>query len=151
MDVICPYLKVTHVLYPGLVSHPMHAVAVSQQSGTKQMGSMFGGMLSIRVAGGAAGAMEVLRLVRIWAPATSLGGVESLIEHRLTVEGPTSGIPEDLLRLSVGLEDPEDLYQDLSRALDGKKHRAFERKRKAEISAAKVAGGGRPTSLRAVS
>lgn len=85
------------------------------------MGTMFGGMLSIRVRGGLASALEVLRLVRLWAPATSFGGVESLVEHRATVEGPTSGIPADLLRLSVGLEDLEDLYQDLSRALDGKK------------------------------
>jgi cystathionine gamma-synthase len=92
--------KVTNVLYPGLVNHPMHAVSVAQQSGSQRMGTMFGGMLSIRVVGGAAAALELLKLVRIWAPATSLGGVESLIEHRATVEGPTSGIP------AVGLSSP---------------------------------------------
>lgn len=123
--------KVLHVLYPGLVTHPMHAISVEQQSGTQRHAGMFGGMMSIRVAGGAAAALEVLKLVRIWVPATSLGGVESLIEHRATVEGPNSGTPDDLLRLSVGLEDVEDLYYDLDNALTGKRNKR-DRKPKTE-------------------
>jgi cystathionine gamma-synthase len=129
--------RITHVLYPGLITHPMHAVSVAQQSGSQAAGTMFGGMLSIRVAGGAEAALHLLSRLKIWAPATSLGGVESLIEHRATVEGPDSGVPGDLLRLSVGLEDAEDLFQDLSRALDGRKRHSNNdkpesKKRKAE-------------------
>jgi len=109
---------ISHVLYPGLPDHPAHHVSAHQQSAN---GTMFGGMLSIRVHGGAAAVLAALALVRVWTPATSLGGVESLIEHRATVEGPTSGIPEDLLRLSVGLEDADDLFFDLKSALEGKR------------------------------
>ena len=96
------------VCYPGLPSHPQHAVAA------KQMERGFGGMLSIRVAGDP---LAVVRKLKLWVPATSLGGVESLIEHRYTVEGPTSPTPRDLLRLSVGLEHEEDLFEDLAQAL----------------------------------
>ncbi|HET7506011.1 MAG TPA: PLP-dependent aspartate aminotransferase family protein, partial [Kofleriaceae bacterium] len=95
------------VRYPGLPSHPQHAIAA------RQMQRGFGGMLSIEVGGGAARALEVIRRLRVWIPATSLGGVESLVEHRHTVEGPTTIAPPDLLRLSVGLEHEADLLDDL--------------------------------------
>jgi cystathionine gamma-synthase len=97
------------VLYPGLPSHPQHAIAA------RQMERGFGGMLSIRV--GARDPLAVVRALRVWVPATSLGGVESLIEHRASVEGPDTPTPRDLLRLSVGLEHVDDLYEDLARAL----------------------------------
>jgi Fe-S cluster biogenesis protein NfuA len=79
----------------------------------------FGGMLSIRLAGGEPAAMAVLAAVKVFKRATSLGGVESLIEHRRSTEGASSPVPEDLLRLSIGLEAPTDLIGDLERALDG--------------------------------
>jgi cystathionine gamma-synthase len=99
------------VLYPGLASHPGHAVAARQMRGG------FGGMLSLRVKGGERAAIAAAAGVRIWKRATSLGGVESLIEHRASVEGPTSPCPPDLLRLSVGLESADDLIGDLEQAL----------------------------------
>ena len=102
---------VTSVLYPGLPSHPGHAVAARQMTGG------FGGMLSIRIAGGEEQAMAVAAAVRVFKRATSLGGVESLIEARRSVEGPSSSVPGDLLRLSIGLEAPEDLLADLEAAL----------------------------------
>jgi cystathionine gamma-synthase len=98
------------VLYPGLPSHPQHALAA------RQMQRGFGSMLAIRV--GARDPLAVVRALRVWVPATSLGGVESLIEHRATVEGPNTPTPHDLLRLSVGLEHVDDLYEDLAQALD---------------------------------
>ncbi len=98
------------VLYPGLASHPGHEVA------RRQMKS-FGGMLSLRVKGGRAKALEVASRVKLFVNATSLGGVESLLEHRASSEGPASTTPEDLLRLSVGLEHPDDLIEDLLQAL----------------------------------
>jgi cystathionine gamma-synthase len=101
---------VVEVLYPGLPDRPGHAVATRQMTG-------YGAMLSIRVRGGARAAIATAARVRLWKRATSLGGVESLIEHRGSVEGPDSPCPPDLLRLSVGLEDPEDLHADLDRAL----------------------------------
>jgi cystathionine gamma-synthase len=102
--------SIASVLYPGLPSHPGHAVAARQMSG-------FGGMLSVRVKGGERAAIDAAARVKLWKRATSLGGVESLIEHRASIEGPGSPCPPDLLRLSVGLEDPDDLYDDLDRAL----------------------------------
>ena len=99
------------VLYPGLASHPGHAIAARQMSGG------FGGMLSIRIAGGAEQAKAVLARVEVFKRATSLGGVESLIEHRSSMEGPSSPVPDDLLRLSIGIEAPADLIADLERAL----------------------------------
>jgi cystathionine gamma-synthase len=99
------------VLYPGLPAHPGHAIA------RRQMQGGFGGMLSLRVKGGAAAAVAVAAKVRVWKRATSLGGVESLIEHRASVEGPASPCPPDLLRLSVGLESALDLIGDLEQAL----------------------------------
>jgi cystathionine gamma-synthase len=77
----------------------------------------FGGMLSIRLAGGAAHALAVLPAVQVFKRATSLGGVESLIEHRRSMEGPSSPVPGDLLRLSIGIEAPTDLITDLETAL----------------------------------
>jgi cystathionine gamma-synthase len=102
----------TAVLYPGLPSHPGHEIAARQMRGG------FGGMLSIRLTGGAEQAMAALAAVRVFKRATSLGGVESLIEHRRSQEGPSSPVPEDLLRLSIGIEALEDLLADLDGALD---------------------------------
>jgi cystathionine gamma-synthase len=81
--------------------------------------SDFGGMVSVEVAGGAPVALEVVRRVELFTPATSLGGTESLIEHRASVEGPESRTPPGLLRLSIGLEHAEDLVHDLDQALRG--------------------------------
>ena len=99
------------VLYPGLESHPGHDIAKRQMSGG------FSGMASLRVKGGAAAAIKTAANVRLWRRATSLGGPESLIEHRASIEGPGTPCPDDLLRLSVGLEDSGDLIADLERAL----------------------------------
>ena len=103
--------KLEAVLYPGLENHPGFAVAQRQLVGG------FGGMLSLRVRGGASAALAVAKRVKLFARATSLGGVESLIEHRASLEGPDSPIPDDLLRLSVGVEDAADLIDDLEQAL----------------------------------
>jgi cystathionine gamma-synthase len=100
------------VLYPGLPYHPGHALALRQMQGG------FGGMLSVRLRGGEAAAIACAAHVRLWKRATSLGGVESLIEHRASVEGPTSPCPPDLLRLSAGVEDVEDLWRDIDQALN---------------------------------
>ena len=102
---------VAEVLYPGLPSFAGHAVA------QKQMKGGFGGMLSVRVKGGERAAIATAARVDLWKRATSLGGVESLIEHRASIEGPGTPCPPDLLRLSVGMEDPGDLYADLDQAL----------------------------------
>ena len=77
----------------------------------------FGGVLSIRIKGGRDAAISVAKSVQLFVPATSLGGVESLIEHRATIEGSESPIPDDLLRLSIGIEDPNDLITDIDQAL----------------------------------
>ena len=106
------HAKVDRVLYPGLESHPGHEVA------KRQMRSGFGGMLSLLVRGDAEAARRVAGGVRLIVPATSLGGVESLIEHRATVEGPFSEVPENLLRLSIGIESVDDLIRDLEQALE---------------------------------
>lgn len=105
--------RVSAVLYPGLSSAAGHVVAARQMHGG------FGGMLSIRVGGGEAAAVATAARVRLWKRATSLGGVESLLEHRASVEGAGTPAPADLLRLSVGLEDPGDLVADLEQALAG--------------------------------
>jgi cystathionine gamma-synthase len=104
---------VAAVLYPGLPSHPGHAVAARQMQGG------FGGMLSLRLAGGEPAAMTMLSRLRLFRRATSLGGVESLIEHRATIEGTDSDCPRDLLRVSVGIEHADDLIADLEQALAG--------------------------------
>ncbi|UCE84848.1 MAG: PLP-dependent transferase, partial [Deltaproteobacteria bacterium] len=110
-EALVEHPKVIEVLYPGLPSHPGHAVAARQMHGG------FGPMLSFRVAGGEPAARAVASALRLVKQATSLGGVESLIEHRASVEGPETELPGDLLRLSVGIEDPEDLVADLGQAL----------------------------------
>ena len=105
--------KVDSVLYPGLPEHPGHDIA------RRQMRGGFGGMLSIRVKGGEAAAIGVAARLRVFVRATSLGGPESLVEHRASIEGAGSPCPPDLLRLSIGLEDVGDLIGDLEQALDG--------------------------------
>ena len=100
------------VLYPGLESHPQHEVA------KRQMVNGFGGMMSLLVKGGADEARKVASGTRLFVPATSLGGVESLIEHRASVEGPHSMVPKNLLRLSIGIEHCDDLITDLNQSLD---------------------------------
>jgi cystathionine gamma-synthase len=103
--------RIERVHYPGLPSHPGHAVAARQMRG-------FGGMLSIEVRGGEADAMALAARLKIFTRATSLGGIESLVEHRASVEGPESKTPPSLLRLSIGLEHPDDLIADLEQALE---------------------------------
>jgi cystathionine gamma-synthase len=105
--------KVARVLYPGLPQHPGHDIAA------RQMENGFGYMLSIQVSEGEAAAIRTAARVGLWKRATSLGGVESLIEHRASIEGPGTPCPPDLLRLSTGIEDVEDLYRDLDEALRG--------------------------------
>jgi cystathionine gamma-synthase len=102
---------VAEVLYPGLATSHGHEVA------KRQMVGGFGGMLSIRAAGGEAAAIAVAANTKLWKRATSLGGVESLIEHRASVEGVGTPVPFDLLRLSVGIEHVDDLIADLEQAL----------------------------------
>ncbi len=104
---------VAEVLYPGLPSFRGHAIAARQMQGG------FGAMLSIRVKGGAAAAIATAARLQVWTRATSLGGVESLVEHRASVEGPDTPCPPDLLRLSVGIEDAGDLLEDMKKALAG--------------------------------
>ncbi len=104
---------VAGVCYPGLPDFPGHGVA------TRQMQGGFGGMLSLRMKGGGDAALAAVRAVRLFVRATSLGGVESLIEHRHTIESPDTDVPADLLRLSTGLEAVDDLVADLEQALAG--------------------------------
>jgi cystathionine gamma-synthase len=104
--------RVEAVHYPGLASHPGHDVARRQMSS-------FGGMLSVQVGGGADAAMAVAAKVRLFTRATSFGGTESLLEHRASIEGPGSTTPSNLLRVSIGLEHPDDLIEDLAQALGG--------------------------------
>jgi cystathionine gamma-synthase len=102
--------RVEAVHYPGLASHPQHAIAKRQMSG-------FGGMLSVQVRGGRPAAFAVEAKVRLFTCATSFGGTESLLEHRASVEGAATRSPDNLLRLSIGLEHPDDLIDDLTQAL----------------------------------
>ena len=99
------------VLYPGLPTHPRHAIAA------RQLTNGFGGMLSLMVEGGAERALAVAGKLRLFVSATSLGGVESLVEHRATIEGPDSPVPPQLLRMSIGVEHVDDLIADLEQAL----------------------------------
>jgi cystathionine gamma-synthase len=115
VELLTTHSKVTEVLYPGLPDHPGHDIAV------KQMKS-FGGMVSFRVAGGEAAAIEVCNRAEVFTLGESLGGVESLIEHpgRMThasAAGSPLEVPADLVRLSVGIEAVDDLVEDLTRAL----------------------------------
>ncbi|MBD3847066.1 aminotransferase class I/II-fold pyridoxal phosphate-dependent enzyme [Bosea sp. SSUT16] len=102
---------VARVLYPGLPQHPGHDIAA------RQMENGFGFMLSVQVTGGEQAAIRTAAHVELYKRATSLGGVESLIEHRASIEGAGSPCPTDLLRLSTGIEDVEDLYADFDQAL----------------------------------
>ena len=102
--------RVERVHYPGLPSHPGHEVAKRQMA-------MFGGMLSVQVKGGVDAAMAVAAKVRVFTRATSFGGTESLIEHRASIEGPGTTTPGNLLRVSIGLEHPDDLIEDFAQAL----------------------------------
>jgi len=110
-DVLSRHPAVSLVHYPGLATDPGHAAAARQMR-------RFGGMLSFRLHGGEAAALAVAASVDLFTRATSLGGTESLIEHRASVEAQPSPTPRDLLRVSVGLEHPDDLVADLVRALD---------------------------------
>jgi cystathionine gamma-synthase len=102
--------EIERIFYPGLASHPGHEIAAAQMK-------QFGGMLSILVKDGWEAAVRVVSRVKLFSPATSLGGVESLIEHRASAEGEGSTSPRNLLRLSIGLEHPDDLIADLLQAL----------------------------------
>ena len=99
------------VLYPGLPSHPGHQIAKEQMIGG------FGGMLSLRIKGGESAALKLVKACKVFIRATSLGGVESLIEHRYSIEGAASPIPKDLVRISVGIEAVDDLIEDLEKSL----------------------------------
>ena len=105
--------RVERVYYPGLATHPGHALA------SRQMHEGFGAVLSFQVPGDAAAAMRVAARTKIFTRATSLGGVESLIEHRASMEGARSLTPQNLLRTSIGLEAASDLIADLDAALGG--------------------------------
>ena len=102
--------QVSQVHYPGLKNHPQHKLASIQMK-------LFGGMISFEVNGNEKDAMNVAAKVKVFTRATSLGGPESLIEHRASIEGPDSKTPKTLLRLSIGLEHQDDLIEDLSQAL----------------------------------
>jgi cystathionine gamma-synthase len=105
-----PKSKIEAVHYPGLASHPGHKIAAAQMSG-------FGGMMSIQVEGGQAAAFKLIGGLKLFSHATSLGSTHSLIEHRASVEGANTRSPANLLRLSIGLEHPDDLIDDLEQAL----------------------------------
>jgi cystathionine gamma-synthase len=104
------HARVERVLYPGLADDSDHAVAKRQMRG-------FGAVVSVCVRGGASAALAVAARTRLFIRATSLGGVESLIEHRASVEGPDTLTPANLLRLSIGIENAQDLIADLEQAL----------------------------------
>ena len=109
--------EVTSILYPGLPEHPAHEVAARQMR-------RFGGMISVRMAGGREAAQRLCARTEIFTLAESLGGIESLIEHpgamtHASTAGSMLEVPDDLVRLSVGIEDAADLLADLAQALDG--------------------------------
>jgi cystathionine gamma-synthase len=104
--------QLSHVLYPGLAAHPGHDIAA------KQMRGGYGGMMSLRVKAGEAAAKAFCARLRVFKRATSLGSVESLAEHRASVEGPGTRCPTDLVRLSIGVEHIDDLIGDIEQALD---------------------------------
>jgi cystathionine gamma-synthase len=102
--------RVEAVYFPGLPTHPNHAVAAKQMED-------FGGMMSFQVKGGKEEALAVAAKLHLFIRATSLGGPDSLIEHRASIEPPDTRTPWNLLRISVGLEHPDDLIEDLAQAL----------------------------------
>jgi cystathionine gamma-synthase len=110
-EFLATHAGVERVLYPGLPQHPGHAIAATQMS------EGFGAIVSVCIAGGKEAALRVAGRTRLFTRATSLGAIESLIEHRASIEGPQSQTPQNLLRLSVGIEDPADLIDDLAQAL----------------------------------
>lgn len=112
-EYLAQHPKIEQVNYPGLPQHPQHEIAV------QQMKNGFGGMLSVQVRGDAEHALAFTGKLQLFTAATSLGGVESLIEHRKSIEGPTSPTPDNLLRISVGLEHVDDLIADWAQALEG--------------------------------
>ncbi|MBV6520422.1 MAG: Cystathionine gamma-synthase [Gemmatimonadaceae bacterium] len=105
-----PAVEAVH--YPGLVTHPQHEIARRQMH-------LYGGMASVQVRGGRSEALATAARLRVFTRATSLGAVESLIEHRASIEGSATRAPENLLRMSIGLEHHEDLIDDLQQALGG--------------------------------
>ena len=105
------HIAIEKVHYPGLISHPQHELA------KRQMPHGFSGMISIQIKGNEANARRVASKLKLFQQATSLGGVESLAEHRKSIEGPDSKTPGNLVRLSVGLEHVDDLWEDLNQAL----------------------------------
>src|SRR5690606_22537831 len=109
-EFLAAHPAVAQVNWPGLPGHPGHAVATVQMRD-------YGAMLSVRLGGGREAALSVASKLRLFTNATSLGGCESLVEHRASVEGPKPVSPQDLLRVSVGLEHPEDLVADWAQAL----------------------------------
>jgi cystathionine gamma-synthase len=110
-EFLASHPRVEHVNWPGLPAHPQHGIAAKQMRD-------FGGMLSVEVHGGRKAALAMAAKVKLFTNATSLGGCESLIEHRASVEGEHPVSPQNLLRVSVGLEHPDDLVADLAQALD---------------------------------
>ena len=112
-EFLADHPAIERVNYPGLDSHAGHAIAA------RQMTNGFGGMLSFHVQGGADTAMAVAARLQLITRATSLGGIESLIEHRASIEGPTSTTPQNLLRVSIGIEHVDDLIDDLRQAIHG--------------------------------
>jgi cystathionine gamma-synthase len=110
-EFLARHAAVEQVFYPGLAQHRGHALAAAQMPGG------YGAVLSVCIAAGREAALRVAGRTRLFARATSLGAVESLIEHRASIEGPGSPTPQNLLRLSVGIEEPEDLIEDLTQAL----------------------------------
>ncbi|MEG3050714.1 MAG: PLP-dependent transferase [Thermomonas sp.] len=111
VDFLATHPAIERVNWPGLASHPGHAIAARQMQ-------EFGAMLSIEVRGGREAALAMASKLRVFTNATSLGGCESLIEHRASVEGPNPRSPQSLLRISIGLEHADDLIADLAQALD---------------------------------
>lgn len=109
-DFLAQHPRVERVNYPGLTSHPRHQIAARQMSA-------FGGMLSFELKGGREAALNAAARTRLFIRATSLGGVESLIEHRASITGENPATPQSLLRASIGLEHPDDLIEDLAQAL----------------------------------
>lgn len=111
-DYLNTHPKIERVYYPGLTSHVNHEVA------KKQMKGIYGGMLSVLVKGGRKEAMDFANHLSVFKHATSLGGVESLIEHRMSVEGVHAKSPDNLLRMSIGIEHIDDLLNDIKKSLE---------------------------------